>query len=243
VRFNQSKFLIPEPKTPTTCALLVFLLSTVLTAGCTTAKENENRMTVTPAASAPAKSSSPAKNAAPAAVPALVEVNEAVRRILSDAVEIDTGRIIIGDFNADGSQDLVVVVRPAKGALTKLNSEYANWTIEDPRKIHLPDPNKAVQELPKPPARETIQQNDALLLILHGYREEGWRHPYARQTFLLKKAVGDNMRAEAWSEISKKVGRMNGSDGQSGDVISLKLDGQEGFLYWANGKYVWQSLG
>lgn len=51
-----------------------FLLSTVLTAGCT-AKQNENRKTVTPAASAPAKASSPAKNVAPA-VPALVEVNE-----------------------------------------------------------------------------------------------------------------------------------------------------------------------
>jgi hypothetical protein len=235
VGLNQPKFLIAEHKTPARFALLNFLLSAVLSVACTTAKHNENRTTMT---TSPTLTSSPAKNTS-LATPALFEVNEAVRRVYADSVELDTNRIIVGDLNGDGSQDLAVVVRPAAGALAKLNSEYANWIVEDPRKIRLPDPNKAVQQLPDPPAREVIHQNDTLLLILHGYGGEGWHHSYARQTFLLKNSVGDNMQAECWNEISKKAGRMSGSVGQAGDVINLKLDGQEGFLYWTNGKYVW----
>ncbi|MDT5062526.1 MAG: hypothetical protein QOH63_2985 [Acidobacteriota bacterium] len=174
--------------------------------------------------------------------PKLTEVQEAVKRVCQDTVTIDTSRsepFFIGDFNGDGSQDLAAIVRPAKGALAQLNSEYANWIIEDPRRVVLPDPNKAVQRLPKTQESAKVQQDDLLLLILHGYRQEGWHHPYARQTFLLRNVVGENIRAQSLHEASKATGGKNTPTQLPGDVIKEKLAGQEGFLYWTNAKYAW----
>jgi hypothetical protein len=169
-------------------------------------------------------------------------VQEAVKRVCVDAVTIDmsqTEPFIIGDFNGDRSQDLAVLVRPAKDALSKLNSEYANWIIEDPRKVVLPDPNKAVQKLPKPPPREFVQANDLLLLLLHGYQQAGWHHEYARQTLLLRNAAGQSIRAQSFIEASKSQGNKSRLQQQPGDVISETLGGHEGFLYWTNGRYAW----
>jgi hypothetical protein len=182
------------------------------------------------------------KKAGGTATPKLAEVQEAVTRVCQDSVTIDTSRsepFFTGDFNGDGSQDLAVIVKPAKGALSKLNSEYANWIIEDPLKVVMPDPNKAVQRLPKAPGPARVQQDDILLLILHGYRREGWHHPLARQTFLLRNAVGENIRAQSLNEASKAAGDKNAPTQLPGDVIKEKLAGQDGFLYWTNAKYVW----
>jgi hypothetical protein len=182
------------------------------------------------------------KKAGGSATPALADGQEAVKRVYQDTVVIDTSRsapFITGDFNGDGSQDIAVIVKPAKGALPKLNSEYANWIVEDPRKIVLPDPNKAVQQLPKAPVTAGVQQEDTLLLILHGYRQEGWHHNYARQTFLLRNAVGENIRAQSLNEVAKAANAKNAPPHHPGDVIREKLAGQEGFLYWTNAKYAW----
>lgn len=182
------------------------------------------------------------QKAAGPTTPKLAEVQEAVKRVCEDTVTIDTSQrepYIIGDFNGDGSQDLAVIVRPTKGALAKLNSEYANWTVEDPRRVVLPDPNKAVQRLPKTQELARVQQDDLLLLILHGYRQEGWHHQYARQTFLLRNVVGENIRAQSLNEVSKAAGGKNAPTQLPGDVIKEKLAGQEGFLYWTNAKYAW----
>jgi hypothetical protein len=172
----------------------------------------------------------------------LSDVQKAVERVCVDAVTIDLDQkqpFIVGDFNGDSSQDLAVRVRPVKGALPKLNSEFANWILEDPRKVVLPDPNKSVQKLPKPPPRVLVQENDPLLLILHGYEQAGWHHQYARQTFLLRNAAGENLRAQSFTEASKTIGNKNRLQQHPGDVISENLTGHEGFLYWTNGRYAW----
>jgi hypothetical protein len=191
----------------------------------------------------PQLTASPAlQKTADSTAPKLTEVQEAVKRVCQDAVTIGTSEkvpYIVGDFNGDGSQDLAVIVRPTKGALAKLNSEYANWIVEDPRRVVLPDPNKAVQRLPKTQELAKVQQDDLLLLILHGYRQEGWHHPYARQTFLLRNVVGENIRAQSLNEVSKAAGGKNIPTQLPGDVIKEKLAGQEGFLYWTNAKYAW----
>lgn len=210
--------------------------------GCSRASQHES-LPATTSPSSPAQTTASPLEKPATSTPTLAEVNEAIQRVYVNAVEIDaarTGAFITGDFNGDGSQDLAVVVRPVRGALGKLNSQYANWTLEDPHKIVLPDPNKAVQELPNPAARETVHQDDILLLVLHGYGEQGWHHPYARQTFLLKNSVGDDMRAESWNEVSRTAGDKNGGNRQPGDLIRERLANQDGFLYWTQGKYAWR---
>ena len=214
------------------------MIGAALSLACTTAKQEEKFPAKTSPASPAQTTASPLEKPDSSATASLAEVKDAVQRVYVNTVEIDTNRsgpFIVGDFNADGSQDLAVIVKPANGALAKLNSEYANWIVEDPRKIVLPDTTKAVQKLPPPPARETIRQDDLLLLVLHGYQQEGWHHAYARQTFLLKNAVGENIRRESADEISKA----NASVRLPGDVISESLAGHDGFLYWTNGKYAW----
>jgi hypothetical protein len=221
--------------------LLLFVIGAALSLACATAKQ-ENPAKTSPASPAQT-TASPLEKSDSSATATLAEVKEAVQRVYVNTVEIDSSRsgpFIVGDFNADGSQDLAVIVKPANGALAKLNSEYANWIVEDPRKIVLPDPTKAVQKLPPPPPREVIRQDDLLLLVLHGYRQEGWHHPYARQTYLLKNAVGENIRRASADEISRAGGDKGGVSGQPGDVISETLAGQDGFLYWIRGKYAWR---
>jgi hypothetical protein len=229
---------------------LFIVVAAVISLACSAAsRQARENLSATTTATPESIQATPQATDAPAlqktagpATPKLTEVQDAVKRVCQDTVMIDTSQrepYIVGDFNGDGSQDLAVIVRPAKGALAKLNSEYANWIVEDPRRVVLPDPNKAVQRLPKTQESAKVQQDDLLLLVLHGYRQEGWHHPYARQTFLLRNVVGENIRAQSLNEASKSTGGKNTSTQLPGDVIKEKLAGQEGFLYWTNAKYAW----
>jgi hypothetical protein len=169
------------------------------------------------------------------------EVSRAVARVYRDAVAIDASRppgYVVGDFNGDGSQDIAVVVRPAKGKLEEINSEVANWIMEDPRKVALPDPHKSVQPLPPRPTPVKADADDLLLTIIHGYKQEGWRNPAAQQAYMLYDAVGNSMSPVPLKELQRAT--KNKSElSKSGDVIKETLDGEQGFLYWTGAKYAW----
>jgi hypothetical protein len=83
--------------------------------------------------SAPSK---PAQNAPPTDP----EVRTAIQRLFGDDVQPESNprvRFAAGDFNADASQDLLVAVKPVKEKLPELNSDLANWTIQNPRHTHV----------------------------------------------------------------------------------------------------------
>jgi hypothetical protein len=229
--------------------LFLLMITSVFSLACSPGKQQSGqdaaRSTATPqpAQTLAQTNASPDLNKpAGSSAPALSEVQEAVKRVCVSDLAIDMNQrepFIVGDFNGDGSEDLAAIVRPARGALPKVNSDYANWIIEDPRKVILPDPNKAVQRLPKPPPPVFVQANDILLLVLHGYQQAGWRHHYARQAFLLRNAVGENVRTQSVNEVVRIGGNKNPVQQRSGDVIGEKLTGHDGFLYWTNGRYAW----
>ena len=200
------------------CHLVLLIIATAVAFACSAPQQqpgqNSHGATAAPQATSQSTATPQPNNSSSSTLPPLNDVQDAVKRVCVDAVAIDTNQstpFIIGDFNGDGSEDLAVIVRPTKGALPKLNSEYANWIIEDPQKVVLPDPNKAVQRLPKPPPRVLVQANDALLLVLHGYQQTGWHHQYARQTYLLRNAIGKNIRAQSFAEVSKIGGNKSPS--------------------------------
>lgn len=169
------------------------------------------------------------------------EVREVIARVYKDAVTIDTSNptgYVVGDFNADGSQDIAVVVRPAKGKLEEINSEVANWIMEDPRKVVLPDPHKSVQPLPPRPAPVKAEEDDILLTIIHGYKQEGWRNREAQQAYMLYDAVGSSMTAQPLKALQSTTVNKTAL-AKSGDVIKETLDGEQGFLYWTGAKYAW----
>jgi hypothetical protein len=169
------------------------------------------------------------------------EVRKVTARVYRDAVAIDAGHqpsYIVGDFNGDGSEDIAIVVRPTRSKLEEINSEVANWTVEDPRQVVLPDPNKTVQRLPQAQGPVKVQPDDLLLTIIHGYKDKGWRNPEARQAYLLNNAVGASMAAAPLKDLLSAGGNKNGVM-RSGDVIKQTLAGEQGFLYWTGAKYAW----
>jgi hypothetical protein len=177
------------------------------------------------------------------ATPQASEVSAALERTYKGAVTFDerAGQTVVGDFNGDGSEDIMVEVRPAPARLAELNDELANWIAADPRKVQPPDPrnfdpHQGVQKLAPAPARPQFEAADALVVVIHGYKESGWRNPEAMQTYLLKGVAGADMKREA--RASAQVG-VRGRLRLLGDVVSEKLGNESGFLYWTGASYGW----
>ena len=248
----------------TRSTIFAFMLAALLfAAGACSNSEPETREAAAPRTPADARPASaaespvptPATSAAasaapePAPTPDLAppqaeEIRAALARTYAGAVVFDerNARAVVGDFNGDGSSDVAVVVRPDKAKLDDLNSELANWTLEDPTKVARPDPrqfdpHQGVQKLAPTRERPRVEAGDVLLAVIHGYEAKGWRNPDARQTYLLKNAVGAEMKTkngfEAQREIPKTTLRLHG------DIIQEKLGGASGFLYWTGAKYGW----
>lgn len=160
---------------------LLILLASLLTVGCQSARVEPTTMSVaTPAAAA----SKTAYKAGPS--PTEAELREAIKRNYDDAVMIDNRGLqhfLIGDFNGDKSEDVAVIVKPGKGKLSELNSEYANWILEDPHQIH-------AQKI-------RVNARDHLLAVIHGVKREGWRNSMAKQTYLLKNIGNESFETQS----------------------------------------------
>ena len=166
------------------------------------------------------------------------EVRQAMSRIFGSFAGMDDTRtpaFLVGDFNGDGSQDIAVVTRPADDALGEINNELANWVLEDPHDVPLPG-TKAAAEARKPKPTKA-EKTDALLTIIHGVGPQGWRNSEARQTYLLRNAVGANAAVEVADRIDKSFG--NSSLPRRGDVIIETVNGYRGLICWAGAKYAW----
>jgi hypothetical protein len=198
-----------------------------------------------PAQATPAAAPAATAEATPAqpSPPSPQEARAAVERVYKGAVVFDAraDAAAVGDFNGDGSEDLVVRARPAPGRLEEVNDEVANWIVSDPRTVRPPDPrefdpHRGVQKL-APHARPQIEASDTLLVVLHGYKEAGWRNPEALQTYLLKGVAGEGLRPEprAAAQAAARDGRLR----LVGDVLHEKLAGAQGFLYWTGARYGW----
>jgi hypothetical protein len=160
----------------------------------------------------------------------LAEANEAVTRVFRNAATIDANHepnFFTGDFNGDDSQDIAVILKPEQERLAEINQEFPAWILKDPLSV----PNR-----PAPPLR--IAANDVLLAIIHGYGPNGWRDAQATQTYLLKNAVGLDVKAYPKSDFAsadqgKKLPRL------SGDLIGQNLGGKSGYLYFTGAQYAW----
>ena len=223
--------------------LLLGVTLVLLTVGCAKAPEPPRAAQPAPA-EAVVPPATPTADVKPEPVaklppPTQDEVRGAVARIYKDAVVVDTNRFAVGDFNGDGSQDVAVVVTPAAGMLGEINSEVANWILEDPQKIVPPDSKKATQRLAPVPAPTRVAQSDVLLVVLHGHGPLGWRNPESRQTYLLKNATAGGIRSHQMTTLLKANSGKTALPKLRGDVISEKLGAEPGFLYYNGSKYVW----
>jgi hypothetical protein len=88
-----------------------------------------------------------------------------------------------------------------------------------------------------------IEERDLLLAVVHGYGPQGWRNPLARQSYLLKNAVGAGIKLTPFKEAIKIVGKYKDPLQLRGDVVSEALDNKQGLLYYTGAKYAWRRLG
>lgn len=157
----------------------------------------------------------------------LVEVQDAVRRVFKEAAVIDTNvkpSFLAGDFNGDSSQDVAVIVKPAK--IDEMNQELPPWLVREPRNN-------------KPPTmRLKIDKDDVLLAVIHGYGTNDWRDPQATQTFLLKNVVGSDLHVESGKDFAKAHSGKRLPRPQ-GDLIAQTVQGTPGYLYYATATYSW----
>jgi hypothetical protein len=210
---------------------LLLLSICILATACHTVKTEP----ITANTSAPDQSVASQPAYAPRQQPSEAELQAAVNRNYEGAVTIDTTRAVsflTGDFNGDNSEDVAIVVKPGKGKLTDLNNEYVNWILEDPH-------TTIRKEQKTPPQRPSINGNDTLLAVIHGYEREGWRNAQARQTYLLKNAVGDDFERQSAQQLSSASRSL---PALRGDVIREKLSGTAGIIFWTGARYAWHPV-
>jgi hypothetical protein len=175
-------------------------------------------------------------------LPKIAEVQDAIKRIFQNAVSLNERRspsFFVGDFNGDGSQDLAAVVDPAEGMLLEINSELANWILEDPKTVSVP--GAGGHQSNALPTR--VQKGDELIAIIHGFGPAGWRNPVAKQTYLLKGAVGANMKSQSARDLLAAAKPNGKVPPLRGDVISEMLAGGPGLILWTGSKYAWYRRG
>lgn len=229
--------------------LLCLLAACVLSAACRESAGTDGNSSLRPSTSPVVNATTHA--ATPAEVPPMTEAKPAtnaearasLERVYKQAVAVDENRpdsFINGDFNGDGSGDLAVAVKPARDMLGEINSDVSNWIVADPRAAVPFDPNQSKQTTP-PAGPVKIEQSDALLAIVHGHGPEGWRSPQATQSYLLKGAAAQGLRAVPVRDYPPALAVRRNLNAKA-DIISGKLAGADGFLYWSRGKYVWHKL-
>ena len=197
-----------------------------LTTACSNAKHALVEQAPNPTKAAP--ESTPVRIGV-AAAPKLPDVEEAVKRVFKDVAVVHPeykSHFLTGDFNGDQSQDLAVVVQPVPEKLAAMNERFPSWLLRDPR-------------VPRNPAEPLqVEKDEALLAVIHGYGTNDWRDPQATQTFLLKNAVGADMRVQNGKEFVKGLSGRRLPRAQ-GDVIGQNFKGSEGYLYYNAATYSW----
>jgi hypothetical protein len=186
---------------------------------------------------------SPAIAAAPAPKlppPTQDEVKAAFHRVFGDdfissLADPNGPTFIVGDFNGDQSEDLALIARPAAGKLDDVNSELANWIIQDADKAFIPPPGKTVVAAPKQ-QRSRVEAGESVLAVIHGVGTDGWRNPEARQAYIVKHAAA-TFEGTAPS-ISQKAIRAMHLPVET-EIIKEVRNNKKGFVFWTGGVYAW----
>ena len=203
---------------------VIFLIALTLSA-CSSSKRPA--VEAPPVAYQPSPQSTPPVQLTSIAAPKQSEVQEAVRRVFKDAAVIDTNynpSFLSGDFNGDGSQDLAVILKPAK--LDLMNQELPPWLVRQPRN------NKVAR------AHVPIAKDETLLAVIHGFGANHWRDPDATQTFVLKDVVGQDLKVHSLNEfVTSNSGRK--LPRPQGDLIGETVAGTPGYIYFAQATYSW----
>lgn len=218
---------------------LLAVAALLLLAGCNSRAKVEARMEkpISPAAiPTPQPSSKPVLPKLPP--PTKAEVEAAFHRIFGNDLTVERGAVpffVVGDFNGDESEDIAILARPAPGKLDDINSEFANWTLQDADKALIPAPAKKVV-IPAKEKRPTVAKGEEVLAIIHGFGPSGWRNPDARQAYIVKHAAATFLGIAP--SVSQKAIRTMKLPVET-DIIKEVRNNKKGFVFWTGGVYAW----
>jgi hypothetical protein len=216
-----------------TSLYLWLTLGVLFLTGCSSAPAPVEEPTATQAAPTPlpTEQREQASTAADAS-----EVTAALHRVFGSTVlPVQQNRwYAIGDFNGDGSTDVVALVRPSARQLPELNSQFANWTIQDAAHAFFPPANQRVITMPPKPPAQRVKANELLLAVIHGEGAKGWRDPQARQAYLVRNANAGPMQVvpAAGHTLGASVSLRNAS-------VIYEMRSPPGFLFWTGSQYAW----
>jgi hypothetical protein len=180
---------------------------------------------------------SPTPSPSPIAAPTLPEVQPTLDRVFDQTLILEAASqpaFLAADFNGDSITDLAAVVRPVTDALPKLNDALANWSLQDAAR-------PPVIDAANKPEPVSVAAGDRLLAVVHGVDAAGWRSPEARQGYLVKNAVGSQMRLSPLTKLPDAI-RMATSRAHVGDVILEERGGERGVILWTGAAYAWAGL-
>ncbi len=186
----------------------------------------------------PAEALATPAHPSPSRAPSPEEIDQTLRRVFGSTLHphrpAGSPGHFQGDFNGDGSEDLIVVARPAPSgdALSAINDPLAPWIIRDALQPTAPHVRASHQAL-------AVRPDEVLLAVVHGYQASGWRNPESRHGYLLKNAMGDRMLARPSAEVI--VVAQTGARAV-GHVLTGTIDGRSGYLYWTGGRYLWRRI-
>ncbi len=158
-----------------------------------------------------------------APAPAPADLQPAISSQIGDGFTVAPAfPVLTGDFNADGVQDLVVVVT-SKDAIQAKSSRY---TVLDPESdfFGIGDVSISTQFAnPYPGGRK-------YLLVIHGSGKDGWRSAQPKDRFLLINVPFDRV----------SIGHLRRKKHEVDDIAIEETGVLNAFLYWNGHKYKWQ---
>ena len=246
---NDKSFCRKDP--PTGISLIIILVATVLLFihGC--GKSDDQSKTTEPephpitnapvppliASARPTATATVApRNPSP---PKTGEIDEALARVFDKAAKMESTQapsFVVGDFNGDGSEDIAVLTRVTPDSLAEINSDLANWTLEDPKQVPVPGTKAALRATR--PKTVSAEKGDLLIAIIHGVGAQGWRNHDARQTFLLRNTAAANPQLQSVQRL-KEMTPNSKLPPLAGDVILETMNGGQGLIFWTGAKYAW----
>jgi hypothetical protein len=172
----------------------------------------------------------------PAAPPQPGEVQPLLDRVFAATVVLDADSapaFVAGDLNGDEVTDLAAAVRPrGPEALARLNDPLAPWSLQDAL---------APPEQGRPPGPAIVAAGDRLLAVVHGMSPGGWRHPDARQGYLVRNAVGAPMTLAPMAETPEPV-RARAFRPHIGEAIATRRGREPGLVFWTGAAYAWGAM-
>jgi hypothetical protein len=216
-----------------TTLYLSLMLGVLFLIGCSSAPAPVEK----PIAQAAPTQSPPEQREEATTVADASEVTAALHRVFGSTVlPVQQNRwYATGDFNGDGSTDVVALVRPSASQLAALNSHFANWTIQDAAHAFIPPANQRVITMPPKPPAQRVKPNELLLAVIHGEGATGWRNPQAKQAYLVRNANAGPMQAvpATGHTLGASVSLRNAS-------VIYEMRSPPGFLFWTGSQYAWR---